>query len=98
MYAGGSWNHYEANISWERVCGIPNAVYLPTGCGKADTGDAEAEDYKAFYKSDDEPTCNCQKKAGFLFLAYDYTYINSFTVECKYPIPIFQDVLHKVQC
>jgi len=37
-----------------------------------------------------------KKKDGSLRLACDYPYINSFTIECQYPMPVVKDVLYKV--
>src|SRR5688572_23959433 len=42
------------------------------------------------------PLVIVKKKDGSLRLACDYRYINLFTVDCKYPMPIVKDVLHKV--
>ena len=42
------------------------------------------------------PLVIVKKKDGSLRLACDYRYINSFTVDCKYPVPIVKDVLYKV--
>ena len=42
------------------------------------------------------PLVIVKKKDGSLRLACDYRYINSFTIECQYPMPIVQDVLNKV--
>src|ERR1700733_11314301 len=42
------------------------------------------------------PLVIVKKKDGSLRLACDYRYINSDTVDCKYPMPIVRDVLNKV--
>ena len=42
------------------------------------------------------PLVLVKKKDGSLRLACDYRYINSFTIECQYPMPSVQDVLNKV--
>jgi len=42
------------------------------------------------------PLVFAKEKDGSLRLACDYRYINSFTVDCKYPMPIVKDVLYKV--
>ena len=42
------------------------------------------------------PLVIVKKKDGSLRLACDYRYINSFTVDCKYPMSIVKDVLYKI--
>ena len=42
------------------------------------------------------PLVIVEKKDGSLRLACDYRYINSFTIECQYQMPIAKDVLNKV--
>src|SRR6218665_2330805 len=42
------------------------------------------------------PLVIVKKEDGSLRLACDYRYINSFTIECQYPMPIVQDVLNEV--
>ena len=42
------------------------------------------------------PLVRVKKKDESLRLACDFRYINSFTIESQYPMPIVKDVLHKV--
>ena len=42
------------------------------------------------------PLVIVRKKDGSLRLACDYRYINSYTVDCKYPMPMVRDVLNKI--
>src|SRR6218665_2956709 len=51
---------------------------------------------KKFGDGQSTDNANSKKKDGSLRLACDYRYINSFTIECQYPMPIVQDVLNKV--
>ena len=97
MYIGRTRNRAEARFSCEGIRSLSDSIFVYRPEVERQIQDMLQQGIiKQSTSRMASPLVMVKKKDGSLPLACDYRYINSFTIECQYPMPIVKDVLNKV--